>query len=45
MDPRSRLLKNILDTLVLLRATLPVGTPVEIWWQDEARVGQKNKVT
>ena len=23
-------------------ADLPEGTPVEIWWQDEARIGQKN---
>ena len=27
------------------RATLPVNTPIEIWWQDEARVGQKTKIT
>lgn len=25
-----------------IRATLPVGTDIELWWQDEARVGQKN---
>jgi transposase len=25
--------------------SLPRGTPVEIWFQDEARVGQKNKIT
>jgi len=24
---------------------LPAGTAVEVWWQDEARVGQKNKLT
>jgi len=23
---------------------LPEGTPVEIWFQDEARIGQKNGV-
>ena len=28
-----------------VRDRLPPGTPVEIWWQDEARVGQKNKIT
>ena len=22
----------------------PNGTPIELWWQDEARVGQKNKI-
>jgi hypothetical protein len=21
------------------------GTPIEVWWQDEARIGQKNKIT
>src|ERR1700674_6005357 len=21
------------------------GKPIEIWWQDEARIGQKNKIT
>jgi transposase len=26
-------------------ASLPRGTPIEIWWADEARIGQKNKVT
>jgi hypothetical protein len=25
-------------------ADLPRDTPVEIWWQDEARIGQKNGV-
>lgn len=29
----------------MIRARLPAGTPVELWWQDEARVGQKNKIT
>ena len=28
-----------------VKATLPKSTPVEIWFQDEARVGQKNKIT
>ena len=28
-----------------VEATLPRGTPIEIWFQDEARVGQKNKIT
>jgi transposase len=31
--------------LAAVRATLPRGTPIEIWWQDEARVGQKNGIT
>ena len=28
-----------------IRGKLPVNTPIEIWWQDEARVGQKTKIT
>ncbi len=28
-----------------LGATLGDGVEVEVWWQDEARVGQKNKIT
>ena len=28
-----------------VRAGLATGTPVEVWFQDEMRVGQKNKLT
>ena len=28
-----------------IRDRLPPGTPIELWWQDEARIGQKNKIT
>ena len=28
-----------------IRARLPRDTDIEIWWQDEARIGQKNKIT
>jgi hypothetical protein len=28
-----------------IRKTLPRGTRIELWWQDEARVGQKNGIT
>ena len=28
-----------------IRSSLPPGTPIEIWWADEARIGQKNKIT
>ena len=28
-----------------IRASLPANTDIEIWWQDEARVGQKTKTT
>lgn len=31
--------------LAKVRTTLPKGTPVEIWFQDEPRIGQKNKIT
>jgi len=31
--------------LEAIRADLPAGTDIELWWQDEARVGQKNKIT
>ena len=27
-----------------IREGLPAGTEIELWWQDEARVGQKNKI-
>ena len=28
-----------------IRDGLPPRTPIEIWWRDEARIGQKNKIT
>lgn len=28
-----------------IKAALPRGTPIEVWFQDEARIGQKNKIT
>ncbi len=28
-----------------IRAALPADTEIELWWQDEARIGQKNKIT
>ena len=31
--------------LAKVRTTLPMGTPIEIWFQDEACIGQKNKIT
>jgi len=34
--------KNFANTLSAHVADLPRGTPVEIWFQDEARIGQKN---
>ena len=31
--------------MAAIRAALPRGTPIELWWQDEAGVGQKNGIT
>ena len=28
-----------------IRARLPTSTELELWWHDEARIGQKNKLT
>ena len=28
-----------------IRSKLPANTDIELWWQDEARIGQKNKIT
>ncbi len=28
-----------------IRSKLPANTAIELWWQDEARIGQKNKIT
>lgn len=28
-----------------IRTRLPAGTEIELWFQDEARIGQKNKIT
>ena len=40
-----RLKKGFAAELDKVRASLPHGKPVEIWFADEARVGQKNKIT
>jgi len=39
-----RVQKNFARTLSAHLADLPQGTPVEIWFQDEARIGQKNGI-
>ena len=31
--------------MAAIRARLPAGTAIELWWQDEARIGQKTKIT
>jgi hypothetical protein len=37
--------KNFAVRVAEVRAELAPGTPVEVWFQDEMRVGQKNKLT
>ena len=37
--------KNFAVRMAEVRAKLAPGTPVEVWFQDEMRVGQKNKLT
>src|SRR5262249_53114996 len=37
--------KNFAKRVAEIRAALAPGTPVEVWFQDEMRVGQKNKLT
>ena len=42
---RYRRLKNFPAQVAEIRAALPLDTNIEIWFQDEARIGQKNKIT
>ena len=37
--------KNFPARVADVRAKLALGTPIEVWCQDEMRVGQKNKLT
>jgi transposase len=37
--------KALPAALAEIRAGLPAGTKIELWWHDEARVGQKNRIT
>src|SRR5215207_4279753 len=37
--------KNFAERVAEVRAELAPGTPIEVWFQDEMRVGQKNKLT
>ena len=43
--PSRPLKKGFPAELAAIREKLAPGTEVEIWWQDEARVGQKNTIT
>ena len=40
-----RILKNLPAELAKIHQRLPDGVEIEILWQDEARIGQKNKLT
>src|SRR5512136_32993 len=40
-----RRLNKFAGRIAEVRAKLAPGTPVEVWFQDEMRVGQKNKLT
>jgi hypothetical protein len=45
-DPEAlQAFKKIPARVAEVRAKLAPGTPVEVWFQDEMRVGQKNKLT
>lgn len=44
MRPRRRLLRGFSDILTNVAATHP-GKQITVWFQDEARVGQKGRVT
>jgi transposase len=37
--------KNFPARVAQIRKCLPPGTPIELWWQDEARIGQQTKLT
>ena len=37
--------KNFPAVIASLHARIGPAVPLDIWWQDEARVGQKNKIT
>ncbi|MDP6690941.1 MAG: IS630 family transposase [Alphaproteobacteria bacterium] len=37
--------KNFPARVAEIRAKLPADTEIELWWQDEARIGQKNGIT
>lgn len=41
----SPFLKRLCRRLAQIRAGLPEGTPIELWWQDQARIAQQTKLT
>jgi transposase len=44
-SPPRHLKKNVAAEMAAIRARLKPGTKIEIWFQDEARIGQKNRLT
>jgi hypothetical protein len=44
-DDIANLKKGFAARLAQIRASLPEGTPIELWWQDEAQIGQQTKLT
>ncbi|WP_432444831.1 IS630 family transposase [Rhizobium leguminosarum] len=40
-----RILKKLRAEIETIRKNLAPGIEIELWWQDEARIGQKNKIT
>ncbi len=37
--------KTFPEHIYAIQRGLPTDTAIELWWQDEARIGQKNKIT
>ncbi len=42
---RLRILKNCRCCWIGIAALVALGKPLELWWQDEARFGQKTEIT
>jgi hypothetical protein len=40
-----KILKKLPTEIARILSNLPKGTGIELWFQDEARIGQKNKIT
>jgi hypothetical protein len=45
MPPPRRLIKNFADLVTKVIAEHARGKPIELWWQEEARVGQQGTLT
>jgi hypothetical protein len=42
--PRRRI-KNFADLVAAIIPEAAQGKPIELWWQDEARIGQQGSLT